>query len=89
MDQAVDLMRGPIGSEVVITVVREGVPDPFDVSIIRETIKLVAVKGRLEGETVVLRITSFTDQTYSGLQAELKKAVDEAGRDGQGQRLCP
>ena len=79
MDQAVDMMRGPIGSEVVITVVRKGVPDPFDVSIIRETIKVAAVKGRLVGETVVLRITSFTDQTYSGLQAELKKAVDEAG----------
>ena len=79
MDQAVDLMRGPIGSEVVITVVREGTPDPFDVSIIRETIKVAAVKGRLEGETVVLRITSFTDQTYAGLQAELKKAVEAAG----------
>ena len=79
MDQAVDLMRGPIGSEVVITVVREGQADPFDVSIIRETIKVAAVKGRLEGETVVLRITSFTDQTYAGLQAELKKAVETAG----------
>ena len=79
MDQAVDQMRGPIGSEVVITVVREGVADPFDVSIIRETIKVAAVKGRLLGETVVLRITSFTDQTYSGLQEELQKAVVEAG----------
>ena len=79
MDQAVDLMRGPIGSEVVITVVREGTTEPFDVSIIRETIKVAAVKGRLEGETVVLRITSFTDQTYSGLQAELQKAVEDAG----------
>jgi carboxyl-terminal processing protease len=79
MDQAVDLMRGPIGSEVVITVVREGVQDPFDVSIIRDTIKVAAVKGRIVGDTVVLRITSFTDQTFSGLQSELKKAVDEAG----------
>ena len=79
MDAAVDLMRGPIGSEVVITVVREGVADPFDVSLVRETIKVAAVKGRLEGETVVLRISSFTDQTTSGLQAELKKAVEEAG----------
>ena len=79
MDQAVDLMRGPIGSEVVITVVREGVPDPFDVSIIRDVIKVAAVKGRDEGDTVVLRITSFTDQTFVGLQAELKKAVDGAG----------
>ena len=79
MDAAVDLMRGPIGSEVVITVVREGVADPFDVSLVRETIKVAAVKGRVVGDTVVLRISSFTDQTYSGLQAELKKAVDEAG----------
>ncbi len=79
MDQAVDLMRGPIGSEVLITVVREGTKEPFDVSIIRDTIKVAAVKGRLEGDTVVLRITSFTDQTYSGLVSELKKAVDQAG----------
>ena len=79
MDQAVDLMRGPIGSEVVITIAREGVQDPFDVSLIRETIKVAAVKGRLEGDTVVLRITSFSDQTFSGLQAELKKTVEAAG----------
>jgi carboxyl-terminal processing protease len=79
MDQAVDTMRGPIGSEVVITVVRDAVKDPFDVSIIRDTIKVAAVKGRLEGDTVVLRITSFTDQTYSGLESELKKAVASAG----------
>lgn len=79
MDQAVDLMRGPIGSEVVITVVREAVKDPFDVSIIRDTIKVAAVKGRLVGDTIVLRITSFTDQTYSGLETELKKVSETAG----------
>ena len=38
LDAAVDLMRGPIGSEIIITVVRDGVADPFDVSIIRDTI---------------------------------------------------
>lgn len=79
MDQAVDLMRGPIGSEVLINVVREGTKEPFDVSIIRDTIKVAAVKGRLVGETVVLRISSFTEQTFSGLQSELKKVVDQAG----------
>ena len=79
MDQAVDLMRGPIGSEIIITVVREGVKEPFNVSIIRDTIKVAAVKGRLIGTTIVVRITSFTDQTFSGLQSELKKAADAAG----------
>jgi carboxyl-terminal processing protease len=79
LDQAVDMMRGPVGSEIVITVVRKDIPDPFDVSIIRDTIKVAAVKGRAVGETVVLRITSFTDQTFPDLQKEMQKAVDEAG----------
>ena len=79
LDQAVDKMRGPIGSEIVITVVREGVADPFDVSIIRDTIKLVAVKSRLVGSTGVLRITTFNDQTYPGVEEGIKKLVKEAG----------
>jgi carboxyl-terminal processing protease len=79
LDNAVEKMRGPIGSEIVITVVREGVADPFDVSIIRDTIKLVAVKSRLVGNIGVLRITTFNDQTYPGVEAGIKKLVEEAG----------
>ena len=79
LDEAVEKMRGPIGSEIIITVVRQGTPEPFDVSIIRDTIKLTAVKGRVVGKTVVLRITTFNDQTTSGLNSELKKGLDELG----------
>ena len=49
LDEAVDMMRGPVGSEIVITVVREDVEEPFDVSIVRDTIKLVAVNSRHRG----------------------------------------
>ncbi len=79
LDEAVEMMRGPIGSEIIITIVREGTPEPFDVSIIRDTIKLVAVRGKTVGNTVVLRVTTFNDQTFSGLQAELKEQVDALG----------
>ena len=79
LDDAVEMMRGPIGSEIIVTVVREGTPEPFDVSMIRDTIKLVAVKGKTVGNTVVLRVTTFNDQTYSGLEAELKKQVEALG----------
>ncbi|NCU19248.1 S41 family peptidase, partial [Candidatus Falkowbacteria bacterium] len=79
LDQAVEKMRGPVGSEIIITVVREGTPEPFDVSIIRDTIKLTAVKGRTEGQTVVLRVTTFNDQTYANLDESLKTAVADAG----------
>ena len=79
LDQAVDMMRGPVGSEIVITIVREGTPEPFDISIVRDTIKLTAVRARTEGKSVVLRITTFSDQTYPNLEAGLKKSIEEAG----------
>jgi carboxyl-terminal processing protease len=79
LDQAVELMRGPIGSEITITVVREGTPEPFDVSIVRDTIKLTAARGRLEGTTAVLRVTTFNEQTYPNMADALKKAAEEAG----------
>ena len=79
LDQAVEMMRGPVGSEIVITVVREGTAEPFDVSIIRDTIKLTAVRARLEGDTVVLRVSTFNDQTYPNLEEGLRTAIEEAG----------
>ncbi len=79
LDDAVEMMRGPVGSEIIITVVREGTSEPFDVSIIRDTIKLVAVRSRVVGSTVVVRITTFNDQTFPGLQTELAKSVEELG----------
>ncbi|MCB2137697.1 MAG: S41 family peptidase, partial [Rhodobacteraceae bacterium] len=79
LDQAVEMMRGPVGSEIIITVVRENVEEPFDVSIIRDTIKLTAAKARLEGQSVVLRLTTFNEQTYPNLESGLKKAVADAG----------
>ena len=79
LDEAVGMMRGPVGSEIIITVVREGEDEPFDVSIIRDTIKLTAVRARTEGDTIVLRVTTFNDQTYPNLVDGLEKQVEEAG----------
>ena len=79
LDEAVKRMRGPVGSEIVITVVREDEPEPFDVSIIRATIKLTAVRSRLEGDTVVLRVTTFNDQTMPNFETGLKERIEEAG----------
>lgn len=79
LDEAVEMMRGPVGSEIIVTVAREGEPEPFDVSIIRDTIKLTAVRSRTEGETVVLRVTTFNDQTTPNLEEKLAKEVEELG----------
>ncbi len=79
LDEAVEMMRGPVGSEIIITIVRDGEEEPRDVSIIRDTIKLTAVRARTEGETVVLRVTTFNDQTYPNLEEGLMEQVEEAG----------
>ncbi len=79
LDEAVEMMRGPVGSEIVISVVREGMGDAFNVSIVRDIIKLTAVRSRIEGETVVLRVVTFSHQTYSSLAEQLAEQVAEAG----------
>ena len=79
LDQAVEMMRGPVGSEIIITVVREGAAEPFDVSIIRDIITLTAVRSRTVGDTVVLRITTFSDQTFSSMREQLGERVEELG----------
>ena len=79
LDEAVEKMRGPVGSEIKVTIVREGEENPFDVTIIRDTIRLTAVRSRTEGEAVVLRVSTFNDQTFDNLRDGLEKAAEEAG----------
>ncbi len=79
LDEALEYLRGPVGSEVIITVVREGEIEPFEVSIIRDTIKLTAVRHRTEGNAVVLRVTTFNAQTFPNLEEGLKEQVEAAG----------
>ncbi len=79
LNEAVDLMRGPVGSDIVITIVREGEEEPFDLTLTRDTIKVAAVRARSEGKVVVLRVSSFTEQTYPNLEEGLNEQVEEAG----------
>lgn len=79
LEDAVDLMRGPVGSEIVITVVREDVAEPFDITIIRDRIRLTAARARLEGNTAVLRVSTFNDQTYPNLSDGLAEMIAEVG----------
>ena len=79
LNDAVDLMRGPVGSDITITVLREGEAEPFDVTITRETITLTAVRSRIEDGIVVLRLTTFNEQTYPELEEQLAEQVEEVG----------
>ena len=72
LSEAVDLMRGDKGEAITITISREGL-DPFELEIIRDIIKIQSVKHEIINNVGYLRITSFTEQTESGLLQSIKK----------------
>src|SRR5271167_1387252 len=79
LPEAVEKMRGLIGSEIKLTIRREG-KDPFDVKLTRATIKIQSVRSHLEGDTIgYIRITSFNEQTDVGLNNEMKNLKQQAG----------
>ena len=79
LNGAVERMRGPVGSEIIITVVREGEDEPFDVTIIRDFIKLTAARVRTEGKSVVIRVTTFNDNTFDNIRDGLDDELESAG----------
>lgn len=83
LTQAVDKMRGKVGSDIRLSLVREG-REPFDVTITRSVIKITSVRSRVEEKIGYVRITSFNEQTDKGLERAIKKIKDEVGDELQG-----
>ena len=77
LQDAVEKMRGKVGFDIRLTIRRKGTPDPFDVTVTRAVIKITSIRSRLEGKIGYVRITSFTEQSNSGL----KKAVDKFNKE--------
>ncbi len=77
--EAVDQMRGPVGSDIRITVAREGAAEPIDITITRAVIKIRAVRGRVEGDVGVIRMTTFNEQTFDNLQTAIADIQKELG----------
>lgn len=72
--EAVKRLRGPKGTKVTITIWREGVQKPFDVTIVREIIKIKSVKDADLGEGYVyIKIKSFQEDT----SGEVKRAIEK------------
>ena len=79
LPEAVDRMRGPVSSEIKLTIRREG-KEPFDVKLTRATIKIQSVRSHLEGDNVgYIRITTFNEQTDVGLNNAMKNLKQQAG----------
>jgi carboxyl-terminal processing protease len=80
---AVEKMRGPANSSIVLTVLRKGVDKPMKITVVRDVIRVQSVKSREEGNVGYLRIASFSEQTMEGLE----KAIDKIEADLPGDEL--
>lgn len=73
-------LRGPAGSKVVLTIVREGRPKPFDVSLTRQTIRVTSVRSRLlEPGYGYIRLSTFQADTGSDFQKHVQQLQKQSG----------
>lgn len=78
LNDAVDKMRGKVGTKVKLTIRRIN-QKPFDVKITREEIKIRSVKSELKsGDVAYIRISSFTEDTDQTIEKSLKKLQKES-----------
>ena len=74
LSEAVDLMRGPVGSEIELTVRRRGVKKAITFNIIREIIEVKSVKSDLIDNNIgYIRLTSFNDNSSQQIKKQIKK----------------
>ncbi len=73
LQQAVERMRGAVGSPIQLRIQRQGADDPVEIRLTRDTIRIRSVRARDEGNDIgYLRITQFTEQTMEGLRTALE-----------------
>jgi carboxyl-terminal processing protease len=86
LEQAVEKMRGPVNTPITLTIVRKGRDEPFDVKIIRDIIRINAVKSRLEsnGEVAYIKLSTFNEQTHANLVKAVESLKNQAGKKLKG-----
>jgi carboxyl-terminal processing protease len=84
LNEAVDKMRGKVGTDIDVTIVREGESDVIEITITRAIIEVQSVRHRIEDEIGYVRISSFTEKTTSGLREALAEIDEELGENLQG-----
>lgn len=83
LSDAVKEMRGPVGTDLTITVVREG-EDSFDVTLTRENIRPASVRSRAEGDIGYVRISAFNERTAESLDEAIADVRREVGGSMKG-----
>src|ERR1700744_3949459 len=78
LQEAIDKMRGSVGSKISLTILREGEKKPFDVALVRAVVQVDAATYRREGDIGYIRLPGFNERTADGMEKavrDLKKQI--------------
>jgi carboxyl-terminal processing protease len=84
LEQAVEKMRGKVGTPITLTIQRRGNDDPIELRIVRDRIRINAVRARAEGDVTYIRITTFNEQTHANLVSSVERLKKEIGPNLKG-----
>ena len=79
LNEAVDKMRGKVGTDILLSIRREGEAEALDITITRDIIKIRSVRHRTEGDVGYIRLTTFNHNTFNGLEKAIKEIKEELG----------
>lgn len=81
LNEAVEKMRGPVNTDILVTIRRDGVADPLEITITRDIIRIRSVRWREEGDVGYVRVTQFNEQTFDGLKQAVEEMTANIGED--------
>ncbi|MGD9783509.1 MAG: S41 family peptidase [Hyphomicrobiaceae bacterium] len=84
LEQAVEKMRGPVNTPITLTVVRKGNDDPIEMKIVRDIIRINAVKSRREGDVGYIKVSTFNEKTHDNLVRAIQALDKEIGPELKG-----
>jgi len=77
LDEAVEMMRGEIGTDIDIVISREGAAQLIELTLTRDIIEVAAVRWSFEREVPIIRLSGFSGQAYSGLDNAIREIFEE------------
>ena len=84
LSEAVDKMRGKVGTEIDLVLTREGEEGPIEMTLVRDIIKIRSVRNRVEGNSGYIRITTFNQNAEVGVKKAIQEIKAELGNNLNG-----